>query len=160
MTTTTQTSEPTTAGRGARLQLALNVSDLDAAVERYSALLNAEPNKVRPGYANFALEDPPLKLVLIERADARPGEVNHLGVEVNTTEAVIAETQRLARLGLETRTEEGTECCYALQDKVWVEAPDGIQWEVYTVLGDVETLTPVGSSVGDDACCASDCCAS
>jgi catechol 2,3-dioxygenase-like lactoylglutathione lyase family enzyme len=132
-----------------RVQLALNVEDLDAAVSFYGKLFGAEPAKRRPGYANFAIEQPPLKLVLIE-GEGRGGSLNHLGVEVASTEEVAQATGRLASQGLATRTEDGVECCYALQDKVWVSDPDGAPWEVYTVLGD--------SSVMADAGCDCDCC--
>ena len=140
-----------------RVQLALNVSDLDAAVAFYSTLFRAEPAKRRPGYANFAIADPPLKLVLLESADARSsgtvGALNHLGVEVGTTDEVGAATTRLADAGLATAAEENTTCCYAVQDKVWVTDPDGAPWEVYTVLADApaEVVTP--GRVGDSACC-------
>lgn len=118
-----------------RVQLALNVDDVDAAVTFYSQLFQAEPAKRRPGYANFALDDPALKLVLIERPGAG-GTLNHLGVEVASAQDVVAATRRLAASGLPTEVEEGTTCCYALQDKVWVTGPDGDRWEVYTVLAD------------------------
>jgi catechol 2,3-dioxygenase-like lactoylglutathione lyase family enzyme len=124
-----------------RVQLALNVSDLDAAVEFYSKLFATEPAKRRPGYANFAIADPPLKLILFE-GDGRGGTLNHLGVEVETTEAVAAAQRRLAGEGLATATEDQVSCCYALQDKVWVDDPDGAPWEVYTVLSDVEQTSP------------------
>ncbi|ONH53503.1 hypothetical protein CcI49_31565 [Frankia sp. CcI49] len=130
-----------------RVQLALNVSDVDAAVEFYRRLFGAEPAKLRPGYANFAIDAPPLKLVLIENPAARgagvAGALNHLGIEVGTSEEVSAATARLAGAGLATAVEENTACCYALQDKVWVDDPDGAPWEVYTVLADVaETTRP------------------
>jgi catechol 2,3-dioxygenase-like lactoylglutathione lyase family enzyme len=128
----------------ARLQLALNVSDLDEAIDFYSKLFATPPAKVRPGYANFAIADPPLKLVLFEGADA-PGSLNHLGVEVASTAEVGAAQSRLAGDGLATKIEDRTECCFALQDKVWVDGPDGRVWEIYTVLGDVADTS---------ACCA------
>jgi catechol 2,3-dioxygenase-like lactoylglutathione lyase family enzyme len=118
-----------------RVQLALNVTDLDQAVEFYSKLFGTEPAKRRPGYANFAVADPPLKLVLFE-GQAPGGTLNHLGVEVATPEEVQAASTRLAGTGLATADEENTNCCYALQDKVWVSGPDGEPWEVYTVLAD------------------------
>jgi predicted enzyme related to lactoylglutathione lyase len=137
-----------------RVQLALNVEDLDAAVAFYSKLFDATPAKVRPGYANFAIDEPPLKLVLVEGAGA-PGSLNHLGVEVATTDEVAAATGRLAASGLATATEDEVACCYALQDKVWVDAPDGEAWEIYTVLADVEM--PAGelraAEVDDALCC-------
>jgi catechol 2,3-dioxygenase-like lactoylglutathione lyase family enzyme len=118
-----------------RVQLALNVSDLHEAVAFYTKLFATPPAKVRPGYANFAIAEPPLKLVLIE-GGGTPGALNHIGVEVASTEEVGATQQRLAADGLATTTENQTTCCYALQDKVWVDAPDGLAWEVYTVLAD------------------------
>ena len=120
-----------------RVQLALNVPDIDEAVTFYSKLFGAEPAKRQPGYANFALADPPLKLVLFENADA-PGRLNHLGVEVPSSEEVAAHQTRLADAGLTPVDESGT-CCYATQDKVWVDGPDG-SWEIYTVLEDSETF--------------------
>ena len=128
-----------------RVQLALNVSDLDEAIGFYSKLFGAEPAKTRPGYANFAIADPPLKLVLIAGAGT-PGTLNHLGVEVETTDEVAAATSRLAAHGMATTTEDQVACCYALQDKVWVNGPDGQPWEIYAVLGDVE-------QVGAQRCC-------
>ena len=119
-----------------RVQLALNVTDLDAAVDFYRRLFATEPAKRRPGYANFAIADPPLKLVLFENAAAPGGSVNHLGVEVESSDAVGATTRRLDREGLDTLTEENTTCCYAVQDKVWVSGPDAERWEVYVVHAD------------------------
>src|SRR4051795_7947257 len=123
-----------------RIQLALNVADLDAAVDFYGKLFAAEPAKRRPGYANFALTEPALKLVLIENSDARgagtAGALNHLGVEVETSDDVSAATQRLTGEGLDTVTEDASACCYAVQDKVWAHGPDGAPWEIYTVLSD------------------------
>ena len=118
-----------------RVQLALNVTDLDAAITFYSKLFNAEPAKVRPGYANFAVAQPPLKLVLIEGEVG--GTLNHLGVEVETVDEVTAASARFTSEGLATAEESGA-CCFALQEKVWVDGPDGEPWEVYTVLGDAE----------------------
>lgn len=120
-----------------RVQLALNVSDVDAAVTFYSKLFGVEPAKRRPGYANFAIAEPPLKLVLIESSEGG-GTLNHLGVEVASSEEVGAASSRLAGHGLATATEEQVSCCYAVQDKVWVDDPDGAPWEVYTVLSDAE----------------------
>ena len=138
----------------ARVQLALNVSDLDAAIGFYSKLFHAEPAKVRPGYANFAIADPPLKLVLIE-GQSTPGTLNHLGVEVESPEAVASANARLRDEGLSCATEDEVSCCYAVQDKVWVDAPDGEPWEIYTVLADVEM--PAGElrsqDPGASLCC-------
>jgi catechol 2,3-dioxygenase-like lactoylglutathione lyase family enzyme len=120
-----------------RVQLALNVDDLEAAITFYSKLFAAEPAKVRPGYANFAIAEPPLKLVLIENG-GQGGSLNHLGVEVETTDQVAAAQARLAEVGLATAVEDGVACCYAKQDKVWVDGPSGEPWEIYTVLEDVE----------------------
>jgi catechol 2,3-dioxygenase-like lactoylglutathione lyase family enzyme len=120
-----------------RVQLALNVSDLDEAIGFYSKLFGTAPAKIRPGYANFAIAEPPLKLVLIEGTGA-PGTLNHLGVEVASTEEVAAAQERLTDDGLACATEDQVACCYAVQDKVWVDAPDGEPWEIYTVLADTE----------------------
>ncbi|HZQ83363.1 MAG TPA: ArsI/CadI family heavy metal resistance metalloenzyme [Acidimicrobiales bacterium] len=135
----------------ARVQLALNVSDLDEAIAFYSKLFATEPAKVKPGYANFAVADPPLKLVLIE-GNGEPGSLNHLGVEVESTDAVKAATARLAGEGLPTAEEHG-ECCYAVQDKVWVDAPDNRPWEIYTVLSDAETMGCSTVPVSSTNCC-------
>jgi len=137
----------------ARVQLALNVSDVDAAVEFYSRLFGVGPAKRRPGYANFAIEEPALKLVLIENAEA-PATLNHLGVEVGCSGDVAAAQARLSGEGLETATEENVSCCYAVQDKVWVSDPDGAPWEIYTVLAEGDTMGR--SAVGNegDVCCA------
>ncbi|HWH28652.1 MAG TPA: ArsI/CadI family heavy metal resistance metalloenzyme [Mycobacteriales bacterium] len=136
-----------------RIQLALDVDDLDAAVGFYSRLLGTGPAKRRPGYANFAVAEPPLKLVLLENP-GRGGGLNHLGIEVDSPEAVREHTERLRGAGLATATEDATTCCWAQQDKVWVAAPDGEAWEIYTVLADSETFG-AGPSAGDDAvCCA------
>ena len=129
-----------------RIQLALNVSDLAAAVEFYGGLFDTAPAKVRPGYANFAIDEPPLKLVLIE-GDGAGGSINHLGVEVDGVSDVRAATARFVEAGLATFEEQGV-CCYADQDKVWVTGPDGERWETYTVLADAEQMHGAG------ACCA------
>jgi len=137
-----------------RVQLALNVDDLDEAIGFYTKLFATEPAKVRPGYANFAVAEPPLKLVLIE-APGAGGTLNHLGVEVGSTAEVGAAQARLSSEGLPTATEEAVECCFALQDKVWVDGPDAEPWEIYTVLADVEMpagqLRTVDPESGDDA---------
>ena len=145
-----------------RVQLALNVSDLDAAVAFYSKLFATQPAKLRPGYATFAIAEPPWKLVLIEGTSG--GTLNHLGVEVETAAEVASAQERLAASGLPTATEDQVACCYALQDKVWVDDPDGAGWEVYTVLSDVDmpagqlrTTNPSDASggicCGDEAPC-------
>jgi catechol 2,3-dioxygenase-like lactoylglutathione lyase family enzyme len=138
-----------------RVQLALNVPDIDEAVEFYSKMFATEPNKRKPGYANFAIADPPLKLVLFEKAGAE-SRLNHLGVEVMSPDEVAAHQARLTGEGLEPIEENGT-CCFAKQDKVWVDGPDGEPWEIYTVLADAE---PPGGALravesGDDALCCS-----
>src|SRR5688500_13593222 len=120
-----------------RVQLALNVPDIDAAVAFYSKLFATEPNKRKPGYANFAIADPPLKLVLFEKAGA-DSRLNHLGVEVMSVDEVGAHQARLTGDGVETVEENGT-CCFAKQEKVWVDAPDG-GWEIYAVVEDSETF--------------------
>ena len=119
-----------------RLQLALNVDDLEASIAFYSTLFGTEPHKVRPGYANFAVAEPPLKLVLIENA-GHGGSINHLGVEVSDVDTVDAELTRLAEAGFATMEERDTTCCYAKQDKFWVQGtPDGEPWEIYTITDD------------------------
>ena len=137
-----------------RVQLALNVADLKAAIGFYSKFFGTEPAKVRTGYANFAITEPPLKLVLIENPDGRghgvTGALNHLGVEVETSGHVQSATSRLAAEGLDPRAEESTTCCYAVQDKAWVDDPDGAPWEVYTVLADAPAETGLGCST--EAC--------
>jgi catechol 2,3-dioxygenase-like lactoylglutathione lyase family enzyme len=133
-----------------RVQLALRVADLEGSIAFYSKLFGAEPAKRRPGYANFAIAEPPLKLVLIEGAPGDPTRMDHLGVEVQTTEEVTGAAGRLAAEGLTTVTEEDTACCYAVQDKVWVTGPGGGPWEVYVVKADSGTLDKAESS----ACCA------
>jgi catechol 2,3-dioxygenase-like lactoylglutathione lyase family enzyme len=149
---------PSSIGVGmSRVQLALNVSNLDDAVAFYSKLFATEPAKLRPGYANFAIAEPPLKLVLIE-GHGEPGSLTHLGVEVESTDDVGAARSRLAAAGMETATEDEVACCYALQDKVWVDGPDREPWEIYTVLSDVEMAPGELRTVApaDDAtCCAS-----
>ena len=158
-----------------RVQLALNVADLDGAVRFYSKLFDTEPTKRRPGYANFAIAMPPLKLVLFETADARgqgtAGALNHLGIEVETPEEVQAAASRLSAEGLIPEVHESTTCCYAVQDKAWVNDPDGAPWEVYTVLADAADATelgcstetcaplrPVATQVGSDGPSSGSCC--
>ena len=131
-----------------RVQLALNVSDLDQAIAFYSKLFGTPPAKVREGYANFAIAEPPLKLVLIQ-GGGDPGTLNHLGVEVESTDLVTAAVTRLQAEGLATAIEENTTCCYAVQDKVWVHGPDAEPWEVYTVLADAPVMRAETSQ-----CCA------
>ncbi len=134
-----------------RLQLALNVDDLEASIAFYSTLFDTVPHKVRPGYANFAVAQPPLKLVLIENA-GRGGSVNHLGVEVEDVDTVDAELTRLATAGLATTEERDTTCCYARQDKFWVQGtPNGERWEVYTVTDDAPAEAVDAAQA---ACCA------
>ena len=132
-----------------RVQLALRVSDLEGSVRFYSKLFGVEPAKRRPGYANFAVEEPPLKLVLIEGGPGQPTVMDHLGVEVFSTADVEAATERLTEAGLVTLSEDNTECCYAVQDKVWVRGPGQEPWEVYVVKGDADRLDKVADSV----CC-------
>ena len=145
-----------------RVQLALRVADLDASIEFYSRLFDTTPAKRRPGYANFAIAEPPLKLVLLE---GRPGEdtrMDHLGVEVESSDLVTSATNRLADAGLATRIEDDTTCCYAVQDKVWVTGPGSEPWEVYTVKDDArpdlegKTNLDLSDVAGDGTCCATD----
>ncbi|WP_432076232.1 ArsI/CadI family heavy metal resistance metalloenzyme [Streptomyces wuyuanensis] len=132
-----------------RLQLALRVPDLAASVAFYTKLFATEPAKLRDGYANFAIAEPPLKLVLIEGTPEEATRMDHLGVEVGSTDAVHAATTRLGEAGLVTEEENDTTCCYALQDKVWVHGPGREPWEVYVVKADAETMTEQQGS----ACC-------
>jgi catechol 2,3-dioxygenase-like lactoylglutathione lyase family enzyme len=132
-----------------RAQLALNVDDLDESITFYSRLFNTAPAKVKPGYANFAVAEPPLKLVLIENP-GRGGTLNHLGVEVGSSDAVHAEIARLTEEGMVTEEEIGTTCCFATQDKVWVTGPAGEKWEVYTVLADSDTFGTDSAAVSPE----------
>jgi catechol 2,3-dioxygenase-like lactoylglutathione lyase family enzyme len=134
-----------------RVQLALNVNDIDEAVSFYARLFGTEPAKRRPGYANFAITEPPLKLVLLENP-GQGGTLNHLGVEVADADAVDAEQARLAEAGLAAVDERDTTCCYARQDKFWVTgAPNGERWEIYTVLQDSATFWAEGGQESWDA---------
>jgi catechol 2,3-dioxygenase-like lactoylglutathione lyase family enzyme len=134
-----------------RVQLALNVTDIGEAVAFYSRLFGAEPAKLRPGYANFALTEPPLKLVLLENP-GQGGTLNHLGIEVANVGSVDAEQARLAEAGLASVDERATTCCYAKQDKFWVQGPsDGERWEIYTVMADSQTFH--GEDQDGPACC-------
>jgi catechol 2,3-dioxygenase-like lactoylglutathione lyase family enzyme len=136
-----------------RIQVAINVDDLDEAITFYSKLFNTPPAKVKPGYANFAITEPPLKLVLIENPN-HGGTLNHLGVEVDTSDAVHTEIARLANEDLLTEEEINTTCCFATQDKVWVDAPSGERWEIYTVLADSDTFgaSDPQTDAGTEAC--------
>ncbi|MFH8569202.1 ArsI/CadI family heavy metal resistance metalloenzyme [Streptomyces sp. NPDC017993] len=138
-----------------RVQLALNVADLEGSVAFYTKLFGVEPAKRRPGYANFALTEPPLKLVLIEGDPGQETRLDHLGVEVTSTEQVAAATDRLKGAGLATFEENDTSCCYALQDKVWVHGPGKEPWEVYVVKGDATQLGK-SAALDGDACCGSE----
>ena len=132
-------STPARTPESGRFQLALNVENLEAAVAFYAKLFGTAPAKLRPGYANFAIAHPPLKLVLLENPGAG-GTINHLGIEVTSGEAVHAEIARLSGEGLFTDEEMGATCCFATQDKVWITGPSGERWEVYTVLADSATF--------------------
>jgi catechol 2,3-dioxygenase-like lactoylglutathione lyase family enzyme len=150
-----------------RIQIALNVTDIDTAVDFYTAYFGVQPAKRRPGYANFSIAEPPLKLVLLENPDVRgegpAGALNHLGVEVDTADEVAAATTRLAGQGLVTATEDQVACCFAVQDKVWSHDPDGAPWEVYTVTATTDVGTRSGTAAdpragtdpSSDACCTS-----
>ncbi|RCG25876.1 glyoxalase/bleomycin resistance/dioxygenase family protein [Sphaerisporangium album] len=139
-----------------RVQLALRVSDLEGSIEFYSKLFGAEPVKRRPGYANFAIAEPPLKLVLLEGEPGQETRMDHLGVEVEETEQVTAATQRLKDAGLATFEENDTSCCYALQDKVWVTGPGAEPWEVYVVKGDADVLDKNDASTDAPCVCGPD----
>ncbi|GII57468.1 glyoxalase [Planotetraspora thailandica] len=133
-----------------RVQLALRVADLEGSVAFYSKLFGVEPAKRRPGYANFAITEPPMKLVLLEGEGDEPTRMDHLGVEVEDTGQVTAATERLRRAGLATFEENDTTCCYAVQDKVWVTGPGSEPWEVYVVKADSDNPTKETGSI----CCA------
>ena len=137
-----------------RLQLALNVADLSAAIDFYSKMFDAKPVKVRDGYANFAIDQPPLKLVLFA-GDGEPGSINHLGVEVEEAGQVAAAEQRLSASGLETTGVDNTLCCYAEKTETWVDAPDDLRWEWYVKTGDADVMENVVVSDSRDAgaCC-------
>ena len=135
-----------------RVQLALRVSDLEGSIDFYRSLFGVEPAKRRPGYANFAIAEPPLKLVLIEGEPDRSTVLDHLGVEVATTDEVSAATARLSGLGLATLEENDTTCCYALQDKAWVHGPGDEPWEVYTVKADAPAATSARADGGAGPC--------
>jgi catechol 2,3-dioxygenase-like lactoylglutathione lyase family enzyme len=135
-----------------RFQLALNVSNLEESIEFYSKFFKTKPVKIRPGYANFAITEPPLKLVLFENHEVA-GTINHLGVEVFSTDEVVQATHYLSNQGFKTDVEEQTTCCHAVQDKVWVDGPDGSRWEVYTVLADAEDTS---SLAGEETCCSTE----
>ena len=137
-----------------RLQLALNVDDLDQAIEFYSKMFGTGPAKTKPGYANFAIENPPLKLVLFEGAGP-DGSINHLGVETEESAAVVAAESRLSETGIETTGVDDTVCCFAEKTETWVHAPDGNRWEWYVKNSDTEQLanTVVSSTSGASAGC-------
>ena len=145
-----------------RVQLALRVADLEASIDFYSTLFDTSPAKRRPGYANFAIAEPPLKLVLLEGQPGEATRMDHLGVEVENTDLVDAAHQRLADAGLATRPEDQTTCCYAVQDKVWVTGPGAEPWEVYTVTGDArpdlegKTSLDLSDVAGDGTCCSTE----
>ena len=134
-----------------RIQLAINVKNIDESVAFYSKLFGVEPAKRRPGYANFAVIEPPLKLVLIENAN-EAGTLNHLGVEVQTAAEVVAAAHHLQERGLDTQSENQVTCCYAKQDKVWATDPDGAPWEIYTVLADADTFSRTQPDTGAAVC--------
>jgi catechol 2,3-dioxygenase-like lactoylglutathione lyase family enzyme len=144
-----------------RVQLALNVDDVDEAVAFYSKLFGTEPAKRRPGYANFAIAEPPLKLVLLENPGSG-GSLNHLGVEVEQAADVESHLTRLTAEGFFTNEEKNTTCCYAVQDKFWITAPDGEKWEHYVVLADSQpelqgqTTSDPSAVAGDGTCCTTD----
>ena len=146
-----------------RLQLALNVSDLDTAVDFYSKMFATEPAKRKPGYANFAIEQPPLKLVLFEGTHSPSGSINHLGVEVETADQVVAAEGRLTESGLTTTGVDDTVCCYAEKTETWLDAPDGNRWEWYVKKADAEQfegtiVEPVSAGAASSPCVETGCC--
>lgn len=139
-----------------RIQLALRVGDLQGSIEFYRNLFGTEPAKLRPGYANFAVSEPPLKLVLLEGEPGQDTAMDHLGVEVADTDTVHEATQRLSQLGLFTQVEDDTTCCYATQDKVWVHGPGREPWEVYTVKADSAEFGQDTLATERAACCSTE----
>jgi len=142
-----------------RLQLALNVSDLDEAIDFYTKMFDTKPYKIKPGYANWEIAQPPLKFVIFENADAEPGSLNHLGVETESADEVVAAESRLSSAGLETTGIDDTICCFAEKVETWLTAPDGNRWEWYVKQGDHETqlenvvVSSGARSAGDGVCC-------
>lgn len=134
-----------------RVQLALNVGDLDEAIAFYSKLFRTKPAKIREGYANFAIAEPPLKLVLIAGGGV-PGTMNHVGIEVESTDEVTEAITRFQGEGFGTDVQENTSCCYAVQNKVWVQGPD-IAWEIYTVLGEAPSMECMPAASASAPCC-------
>ena len=144
-----------------RLQLALNVADLDEAVEFYTKLFDTPPYKIKPGYANWAIANPPLKLVIFENPDAAPGSLNHLGVETETADEVVENESRLRAAGLSTTGIDDTICCFAEKVETWINGPEGHHWEFYVKHGDTDTLenvilrhTPTSTDQAASPCCA------
>jgi catechol 2,3-dioxygenase-like lactoylglutathione lyase family enzyme len=137
-----------------RLQLAINVTDIDAATDFYTRMLGLGPDKSRPGYANFVVADPPLKLVLFETTDAAAGgTINHLGVETESADEVVAAEARLSSTGMETTGVDDTICCYATKTETWVSDPDGTRWEWYVKTGDAEQMVGTTSASATTGCC-------
>ena len=137
-----------------RLQLALNVTDLDEAVDFYSRMFDTQPYKVKPGYANWEIANPPLKLVVFEQPDAEPGSINHLGVETETSDEVVTAEARLSGVGLTTTGIDDTICCFAEKAETWVHAPDGNRWEWYVKLADADQLDHlVVNTPAESTCC-------
>jgi catechol 2,3-dioxygenase-like lactoylglutathione lyase family enzyme len=145
-------SQSTTAARALKAHLALNVRNVEESLVFYRKMLGIEPSKVRTGYAKFDVQNPPLNLTLNEHAFGERGALSHLGIQVGSTDDVLATRDRWNGQGLATRDEMNTSCCYAVQDKAWVSDPDGNQWEVFVVL---EDNLPESTSAGASACCAS-----
>ena len=139
-----------------RLQLALNVSDLNEAIDFYTRMFDTQPYKIKPGYANWEIANPPLKLVIFENATAESGSINHLGVETEAADQVVAAEQRLTASGLTTTGIDDTICCFAEKVETWVEAPDGNRWEWYVKQADHETQLENEVVGHEDAgtCCA------
>lgn len=140
-----------------RLQLALNVENLDRAIDFYTKLFDTPPAKVKPGYANWAIENPPLKLVIFEGAGPH-GSINHLGVETDTADEVVAAEARLRGAGLGPTAIDETQCCFAEKTETWVDGADGHRWEWYVKHADVEQFVNISltrPAAGGDACCPS-----
>jgi len=137
-----------TAVKTLKAHLALNVTDVKRSTEFYRKMLGLEPSKERDGYAKFDIQNPPLNLTLNQVIGVTRGALSHLGIQVDSTEDVLAMRQNWVDSGLITRDEMQTNCCYAIQDKTWVQDPDGNQWEVFVVLEDNLPASPI--------CCTTD----
>ena len=143
-----------------KLHVSLDVKNVEESVRFYSALFDAPPTKVKPGYAKFDLEQPAINLTMQQATHCCLQGLSHMGVRVNSTEEVLAVKQRLNAAGIQTLDEMNTTCCYAVQDKIWLTDPTGYRWEVYVFMGDAQAETnpvDVRHREAQPACCAGIC---